>query len=210
MATTLGWGGAHELRGRDPGVTEPLPEGTGFTAAGPGVIIEAEELDALDVFHGLAWQLSQRVVEEVKDGQATQISEGPAVDLPDAVFMNKEAVQVDQASEHVLREGTDAVSMQEEMGEVDQIREQVILQKVELILLEETKNTRRYSAVENHVGKLRLFGLIADGKKGQQLLSCTIKANFTALQRDAKGICSLLETKVEFISVSDYYELLPL
>lgn len=121
LAAALGWGGAHELRGGDAGLAEPLPEGAGLTAAGPGVTIEAEELDALGVFHGLAWQLGQGVVEQVKDGQAAQVTESPTVDLPDAVVVDKEAVQVDQASEHILREGTDAVPMQEEMGEVDQI-----------------------------------------------------------------------------------------
>lgn len=121
LAATLGWGGAHELGGGDAGLAEPLPEGTGLAATGPGVAVEAEELDALGVFHGLAGQLSQGVVEQVKDSQAAQVAESPAVDLPDAVVVDQEAVQVDQASEHVLREGTDAVSMQEEVGEVDQI-----------------------------------------------------------------------------------------
>lgn len=121
LATSLGWGGAHQLRGGDAGLTEPLPEGTGLTAAGPGITIEAKELDALGIFHCLTWQLGQGVVEQVEDGQATQITEGSTIDLSDAVIMDKEAVQVDQASEHILREGTDAVSMQEEMCEVDQI-----------------------------------------------------------------------------------------
>lgn len=121
LATSLGWGGAHQLRGGDAGLTEPLPEGTGLTAAGPGITIEAKELDALGIFHCLTWQLGQGVVEQVEDGQATQITESSTIDLSDAVIMDKEAVQVDQASEHILREGTDAVSMQEKMCEVDQI-----------------------------------------------------------------------------------------
>lgn len=113
LATALGWGGAHDFWGGDAGFAEPLPEGTGLTAAGPGVAVEAQELDTLGVLHGLAWQLGQRVVEKVKDRQATQIAESPTVHLPDAVVMEKEAVQVDQASEHILREGTDSVPMQE-------------------------------------------------------------------------------------------------
>lgn len=121
LATTLRWGRAHELRRGDAGFAEPLPEGTGLAAAGPGITIEAEELDTLGIFHGLAWQLSQGVVKKIKDGQAAKVTKSPTVDLPDAVVMDKEAVQVDQASEHILREGTDTVSMQEEMCEVDQI-----------------------------------------------------------------------------------------
>lgn len=121
LATALGWGGAHKLGGGNAGLAEPLPQGAGLTAAGPGVTIQAEELDALDVLHGLAWQLGQGVVEQVKDGQAAQVAESTAVDLPDAVVMDEEAVQVDQASEHVLRESADSVSMQEEMSEVYQI-----------------------------------------------------------------------------------------
>lgn len=88
----MGWGGAHELRGGDAGLAEPLPEGASLTAAGPGVTVEAEELDALGVPHGLAWQLGQGVVEQVKDGQAAQVTESPAVDLPDAVVVEKKAV----------------------------------------------------------------------------------------------------------------------
>ena len=121
LAATLGRGGAHEVRGGDAGLAEPLPERAGLAAAGPGVAIEAEELDALGVFHGLAGQLGQGVVEQVEDGQTTQVTESPAVDLPDAVVVDQESVQVDQASEHILREGADAVSMQEEVSEVDQI-----------------------------------------------------------------------------------------
>lgn len=121
LAATLGWGGAHDLRGGDAGFAEPLPEGTGLTAAGPGVAVEAQELNALSVLHGLAWQLRQGVVEKVKDCQTTQIAERPTVHLSDAVVVEKQAVQVDQASEHILREGTDAVPMQEKMGQVDQI-----------------------------------------------------------------------------------------
>lgn len=143
LTAALGRRHAHELRGGEANLTEPLPEGTGLTAAGPGITIEAEELDVLDIPHRLTGKLGQGVVEQVEDGQATQVTERFAVDLSDAVVMDKEAVQVDQASEHILREGTDAVSMQEKMGEVDQIREQVILQEVELILLEQNQNTQK-------------------------------------------------------------------
>lgn len=121
LAATLAGGAAHDLGGGDASFAEPLPEGAGLAAAGPGVAVEAEELDVLHVFHGLARQLGQGVVEEVKDGQPAQIAEGPAVDLSDAVLVEEEAVQVDQASEHVLGEGADAISVQEKMGEVDQI-----------------------------------------------------------------------------------------
>lgn len=121
LAATWGWGGAYELRGGNAGLAEPLPEGASLTAAGPGVTIETEELDALGIFHCLARQLRQGVIEQVEDGQATQVTESSAIDLPDAVVMDKETVQVDQASEHILREGTDTVSVQKEMGEVDQI-----------------------------------------------------------------------------------------
>lgn len=121
LATTWGWGGAYELGGGNAGLAEPLPEGTGLTAAGPGITIETEELDALGIFHGLTRQFGQGVIEQVEDGQATQVTESSAIDLPDAVVMDKEAVQIDQASEHILREGTDTVSVQKEMGEVDQI-----------------------------------------------------------------------------------------
>lgn len=121
LAATWGRGGAYEIRGGNAGLAEPLPEGASLTAAGPGITIETEELDALGVFHCLTRQLGQGVIEQVEDGQATQVTESSPIDLPDAVVMDKEAVQVDQASEHILREGTDTVSVQKEMGEVDQI-----------------------------------------------------------------------------------------
>lgn len=121
LAATLGGGGAHDLRGGDAGLAEPLPEGAGLAAAGPGIAVEAEELDVLHILHGLARQLGQGVVEEVEDGQAAQIAESPAVDLLDAVLVEEEAVQVDQASEHVLGEGADAVPMQEQVCQVDQV-----------------------------------------------------------------------------------------
>ena len=111
LALTLGWGVAHEVGGSNAGFAEPLPQGASFTTAGPRVSIQTQELDALDVFHGLAWYLGQGVVEQVKDGQAAQVTESTTVDLPDAVVVEEEAVQVDQASERILRKSTDAVSM---------------------------------------------------------------------------------------------------
>lgn len=139
LTAPWGWWGAYQLRGGDAGLSEPLPQGTRLAAAGPGVAIEAKELDGLDVPHGLALELGYGVVEQVKNGQASQVTESPTVDLPNAVVMEKKSVQVDQASEHILRQCTDTVSMQEEMSEVDQIWEQVILQKVELVLLDKVK-----------------------------------------------------------------------
>lgn len=102
LASALRGRHAHELGGGEASLAEPLPQAAGLAAARPGVAVEAEELDALDVPHGLAGQLGQGVVEQVKDGEATQVAERFAVDLPDAVVMHEQAVQVDQASEHVL------------------------------------------------------------------------------------------------------------
>ena len=116
LATTRGWGGAHELGRGDAGFAEPLPEGTSLTATGPGIPIEAEKLDALSIFHGLTGQFSQGIVEKIKDGQAAQVAESPTIDLSDAVVMDKEAVQIDETSEHIFREGADTISMQEQMG----------------------------------------------------------------------------------------------
>lgn len=102
LASALGGRHAHELGGGEASLTEPLPEAAGLAAAGPGVAVEAEELDALDVPHGLAGELGQGVVEQVENGEATQVAESLAVDLPDTVVVDEQAVQVDQASEHIL------------------------------------------------------------------------------------------------------------
>lgn len=121
LASTVRGRHAHEIGGGKTGVAEPLPQAPGLAAARPGIAVEPEELDALDVPHGLAGELGQGVVEQVEDGEATQVAESFAVDLPDAVVVDEQAVQVDETTEHVLRERTDAVSVQEEVREVDQV-----------------------------------------------------------------------------------------
>lgn len=140
LAAAGGRGGADHLGWRDAGLTEPLPQGTGLAAAGPGVGIETEELDALGVPQGLAGQLSQGVVEEEEHGQAAEVTEGAAVYLPDAVVVKQKAVKVDQATEHVLWEGADSVAMQEKLAQVDEVRKDVVLQEVEIILLKKKRN----------------------------------------------------------------------
>jgi len=47
-------GCADNLGRRDAGLTEPLPQAASLAAAGPGVGVEAEELDPLGVPQGLA------------------------------------------------------------------------------------------------------------------------------------------------------------
>lgn len=63
LASALRGRHAHELGGGEASLAEPLPQAVGLAAARPGVAVEAEELDALDVPHGLAGELGQRVVE---------------------------------------------------------------------------------------------------------------------------------------------------
>lgn len=113
LAAAGGRGSADHLGWRDTCLTEPLPQGAGLTATGPGVGVEPQELNALGVPQGLAGQLSQRVIEEEEHGQAAKVTEGAAVHLPDAVVMEEKAVEVDQAAEHILWEGADPVAMQE-------------------------------------------------------------------------------------------------
>lgn len=102
LAAAGGGGGADHIGGRNAGLAEPLPQGTSLTATGPGVGVEAEELDALCVPQGLTGQLGQGVVEQEEHGETAQVTEGAAVHLPDAVVVEQEAVQVDEAAEYVL------------------------------------------------------------------------------------------------------------
>lgn len=95
LASALSGRHARELGGGEASLAEPLPQAAGLAATRPGVVVEAQELDALDVPHGLAGELGQGVVEQVEDGQATQVAECFAVDLPDSVVVDEQAVQVD-------------------------------------------------------------------------------------------------------------------
>lgn len=148
LAPAGGGRGTDHLRGGDAGLAEPLPQGPGLTATGPGVGVEAEELDTLRVPQSLAGQLGQGVVEEKEHGEAAQVAEGAAVHLSDSVVVQEEAVEVDQASEHVLRERADAVAMQEKLAQVDEVREDVVLQEVEVILLDRTKSRCETAVLE--------------------------------------------------------------
>lgn len=142
LATASGRWGTHHLWWRDTGLTEPLPQGAGLTPAGPGVGIEAEELDSLRVPQGLTGQFSQGVVEEEEHGEAAEVPKGSAVHLPDAVVMEEKAVKIDQATEHVLWEGADTVAMQEKLAQVDEVRKDVVLQEVKIILLRKKRKNR--------------------------------------------------------------------
>lgn len=77
------------------GLTEPLPYGARLTAAGPGVSVEPQEFNALQVPQRLTGQLSHGVVEQEQHGQTAQVPEGAAVHLADTVVMEKQPVQVD-------------------------------------------------------------------------------------------------------------------
>lgn len=137
LSATSWRGGANDLWRRDTSLPEPLPQGTGLTAAWPGVSVKTEEFNALGVPQCLAGELSQRVVEEEEHGQAAEVTKGATVHLPDAVVMEQETIKVNQATKHVLWEGANAVAMQKQLAQVDEVRKDVILQEMEIILLQQ-------------------------------------------------------------------------
>ncbi len=118
------------------GASEELPQGTSLAAAGPGVVVQPQELNGGDVTHGLTGQLCQGVVEEEEHGQPAQVTESTAIDLTDPVVVQQQTVEVDQAMEHVLGQSADAVAVQEELAKVDQVSEEIVLDEVELVLLQ--------------------------------------------------------------------------
>lgn len=136
LSATGSGGSAQHVGAGYTGATEELPQGTSLAAACPGVVVQAQELDGVDVAHGLTGQLCQRVVEEKEHGQPAQVAESAAVDLTDPVVVQQQPIEVHQTTEHVLGQGADAVSVNEELAEVDQVGKKIILDEVELVLLQ--------------------------------------------------------------------------
>ncbi len=152
LSTTRCWGGAQNLGAGQTGASEELPQGTSLAAAGPGVVVQPQELDGGDVTHGLTGQLCQGVVEEEEHGQPAQVTESTTIDLTDPVVVQQQTVEVDQAMEHVLGQSADTVAVQEELAEVDQVSEEIVLDEVELVLLQ-VEEIQAVELVEDVMGK---------------------------------------------------------